>query len=161
MKRRGYIKLGGIAGSVVLVDQVVKWIIAGTVPLYQSIPLIPGFFNLTHIQNTGGAFGFLARQGTGLRILIFIVLSSLAAGLILYLYRKTVDTHPFLSSGFALIFGGAIGNLIDRVRFGRVTDFLDVYIGDLHWPVFNVADSAVTVGTAIFLYHFLFNKIPE
>lgn len=161
MNRHHYIRLIGISGSVVLVDQLVKWIIAAMMPLHQSIPVIPGFFNLTHIQNTGGAFGFLAGQSEGLRIVIFVVASSLAAGFIFYLYRKTVDTLPFLSSGFALIFGGAIGNLIDRIRFGRVTDFLDVYIGDLHWPVFNVADSAVTIGIAIFLYHFLFNKIPD
>jgi signal peptidase II len=154
-------KLIGISGSVILVDQLVKWIITETMPLYQSIPVIPGFFNLTHIQNTGGAFGFLAHQGVGLRIAIFIVVSSLAAGFIFYLYKKTVDTLPFLSSGFALLFGGAIGNLVDRIRFGRVTDFLDVYIGSLHWPVFNVADSAVSIGIAIFLYHFLFNKIPD
>jgi len=123
--------------------------------------VIPGFFNLTHIQNTGGAFGFLDDQGQGVGIVVFIVFCSVAAGFILYFYRKTVDILPFLSSGFALIFGGAIGNLIDRIRFGRVTDFLDVYIGNLHWPVFNVADSAVTIGIVIFLFHVLFNKIPD
>ena len=161
MNKNHYIKLVGIAGSVVLVDQVVKWIITGMIPLHQSIAVIPGFFNITHIQNAGGAFGFLADQDTGLRIVIFVIFSSLAAGLIFYFYKKTVDTLPFLSSGFALIFGGAIGNLIDRVRFGRVTDFLDVYVGDLHWPVFNVADSAVSIGIVIFLFYVLFKKIPD
>ena len=105
MNRNQYMKLIGISGSVVFIDQVVKWIIIGTIPLYQSIPVIPGFFNLTHIQNAGGAFGFLNNQGQGLRVVIFIVFSALATGLIFYFYQKTVDTLPFLSSGFALIFG--------------------------------------------------------
>jgi signal peptidase II len=161
MSRSKHIKLIGIAGSVVLVDQIVKTIIKLTVPLYSLITVIPGFFNISHIQNPGGAFGFLSDQDPTLRIIVFIFFSSLATIVILYLYYKTDESLPFLAFGIALIFGGAVGNLIDRIRFGKVVDFLDFYIGALHWPSFNVADSAVSVGIAIFLYHLLLNKIPE
>jgi signal peptidase II len=95
------------------------------------------------------------------RTVVFLFISSLAIGLILYFYIKTPSGFAFLAAGFALIFGGAIGNLIDRVRFGMVVDFLDFYIGKYHWPAFNIADSAITVGLIIFLYHLLFKKLPE
>lgn len=153
--------LAGIAGGVILLDQIVKAIIAETIPLYQTIPVIQGFFNLVHTQNPGGAFGFLAHHGEGLRTIVFIFCSFFAVGIVFYFYKKSAITHPFLASGFALIFGGAIGNLIDRIRFGTVTDFLDFYIGEYHWPAFNVADSAISVGITIFLFHLLLNKIPD
>lgn len=161
MNRSKYTKLIVIAGSIVILDQIVKAVIKKTVPLYSSITVIPGFFSISHIQNPGGAFGFLADQNPMLRMIVFIFFSSLAAGVIFYLYYKTDDSLPFLASGIALIFGGAIGNLLDRIRFGRVVDFLDFYIGTVHWPSFNVADSAVTIGIAIFLFHLLLNKIPK
>ena len=85
----------------------------------------------------------------------------LTMGLILYLYVGIPETHPMLANGLSLIFGGAVGNLIDRVRMGKVIDFLDVYVGDLHWPAFNVADSAICVGVGIFMFHILFNRMPE
>jgi signal peptidase II len=88
------------------------------------------------------------------------LLSSLAVCVIFYFYKNTPRTHAFLASGFALIFGGAIGNLIDRIRFGKVVDFLDVYIVTYHWPAFNVADSAITVGMIVFVFHILFKKMP-
>lgn len=155
-----YIKLTVIAGIVIIVDQVVKMMILKTMPLYHSIPVIPGFFNITHIQNPGGAFGFLADQSSTLRVFVFLVISSFAVCLIFWFYRSTPETHPTLATGLAMIFGGAIGNLIDRVRFGKVVDFLDFYIGTLHWPAFNVADSAITIGIVIFAFHLLFNKMP-
>jgi signal peptidase II len=85
----------------------------------------------------------------------------MAVGLIFYFYHKTPPGQTLLSTGFALIFGGAIGNLIDRVRFGMVVDFLDFYIGRHHWPAFNIADSAITVGIFIFIYHLVVKKMPE
>lgn len=80
---------------------------------------------------------------------------------VLWLYKKTARDLVFLSLGLALIFGGAIGNLIDRFRFGKVVDFLDFYLGTAHWPAFNVADSAISIGMAILIYHVVFNKIPD
>ena len=142
-------------------DQMTKAYILKALPLYHSIPVISGLFNITHIHNPGGAFGFLAKASPGLRVLFFILMSSAAICVILYLYQRTPATHPFLAGGFALIFGGAIGNLVDRVRFGKVVDFLDFYIGTYHWPAFNVADSAISIGVGIFVFHFLFKKMPD
>ena len=150
-----------IAGSIVITDQITKAVVLAKMALYQSIIVIPGFFSLTHIQNPGGAFGFLAQQDATVRAAVFLVASTLAIGLIFMFYRQIPKSHPVLASGLALIFGGAIGNLIDRVRFGKVVDFLDFYIGNLHYPAFNVADSAITVGVAIFIIHLVFRKLPE
>ena len=156
-----YGRLLMIAGTIVIIDQITKAIVLAKMALYQSITVIPGFFSLTHIHNPGGAFGFLAQQDASIRIGIFILASSVAIFFIFLFYRQIPKTHPFLSAGLALIFGGAIGNLIDRLRFGKVVDFLDFYVGALHWPAFNVADSAITVGVAIFIAHLLFRKLPE
>ena len=156
-----YRRLAWIAGSVVIGDQITKWIILDRLDLYHAIPVVPGFFNITHVQNPGGAFGFLAQQSPLIRGIVFLLMSFLAVCLIFWLYRNTPPTHRLLAVGFALIFGGAIGNLIDRVRFGRVVDFLDFYIGKWHWPAFNVADSAITVGITIFIIHVVLGRMPE
>ncbi len=155
-----YTRLAAVAGLVVVGDQVSKALILKYLPLHHHIAVIAGFFDIVHIHNPGGAFGLLAGMGSGMRTLVFLFISSLAVGLILYFYIKTPSTHRLLATGFALIFGGAIGNLIDRLRFGVVVDFIDVYIGAYHWPAFNIADSAITVGIFIFLFHLLFKKMP-
>ncbi|WP_462270675.1 signal peptidase II [Desulfobacter sp.] len=154
-------RLALVSICVLLLDQITKWLIVRHVPLYAHIPVIDHFFNITHILNPGGAFGFFAEQSPGIRKFIFLFLSSGVALFVLWLYRKTAESHIFLSYGLALIFGGALGNLIDRFRFGKVVDFLDFYAGDLHWPAFNIADSAITIGMGILIYHVIFNKLPE
>jgi len=159
--RNKYSRLLLIAGTIVIADQITKAVVLAKMALYQSIVIIPGFFSLTHIHNPGGAFGFLAQQDATVRAAVFLVASIVAIGLIFMFYRQIPRSHPFLASGLALILGGAIGNLIDRLRFGKVVDFLDFYIGDLHYPAFNVADSAITVGVTIFLGHLVLRKLPE
>jgi len=161
MLKNKYIKLAVVAGLVVLADQITKALIITYLPYHQSITVIAGFFDLTHIHNPGGAFGLMANMSATVRTVVFLFASSAAVGLIFYLYKKTPSSYPFLAVGFALIFGGAIGNLIDRVRLGIVVDFLDVYVGKYHWPAFNIADSAITVGIFIFGFHLLFKKLPE
>ncbi len=156
-----FIKLVVIAGLVIVLDQVSKAVILNSMALHESIPVIKGFFSITHIQNPGGAFGLFARQGPELRRLVFIFLSSLAILAVLYFYIQTPGTYSLLSASFALIFGGAIGNMIDRFRFGKVVDFLDFYIGHLHWPAFNIADSAISVGMTVLVIHLLLNKLPD
>jgi signal peptidase II len=103
----------------------------------------------------------MAAGSQGVRNLLFIGVSIVAMGLIVYFYRSTPKTYPYLASALAMIFGGAVGNLIDRLRFGEVVDFLDVYVGAYHWPAFNVADSAITVGITIFIAHLVLGKMPE
>jgi signal peptidase II len=154
-----YVKLFMIAGSVCILDQVVKALIVAMIPVYQTIPVIPGFFNLTHIYNPGGAFGFLSGSTSGLRHLFFLVSSFVAMGLILFLYAKTPPGQRLLEFGLSLILGGALGNIVDRIRIGKVIDFLDVYLKSLHWPAFNVADSAISIGICLFVYHLLFKEM--
>ena len=150
-----------VSGTVVLVDQVTKYLIMGYLELHEHIVVIENFFNINHVLNPGGAFGFFATHSLGVRKFIFLFLSSLVALFVLWLYKRVAKTLVFLSFGLALIFGGAIGNLIDRFRFGQVVDFLDFYLGTAHWPAFNVADSAITVGMTILIYHVILNKIPD
>lgn len=156
-----YAKLILVSGLVVLADQISKSLILKHLPTHRSISIIAGFFDITHIRNPGGAFGLMANVSPAARTVVFMFISSLAVGLILYFYSKTPRRYALLATGFALIFGGAIGNLIDRFRFGNVVDFLDFYLGSLHWPAFNIADSAITAGIFIFIFHLLFKKMPE
>ena len=150
-----------IAGLVLMIDQATKLIIYHGLPLYGEIDVVPGFFSIVHYHNPGGAFGILAKGENGIRHIFFLVISILALGLVFYFYRSTPKTHQFLSTAFALIFGGAVGNMVDRLRLGQVIDFLDVYVNGWHWPAFNVADSAISVGIGIFIFHLLFGKMPD
>ncbi len=150
-----------IAGMVAILDQATKLVVLRKIELYETIPVISGFFNLTRLHNPGGAFGFMASGSSTTRSLLFLGASLLALVLIVYFYKNTPKSHRFLSGALSMIFGGAVGNIIDRIRFGEVIDFLDFYIGAYHWPAFNVADSAITVGISIFIFHVVFNKMPD
>jgi len=131
---------------VVLLDQASKFILAKALPLYGSLPVIRGFFNLVHIRNRGIAFGLMNRpEGTFVAYLLPIA-TLLVILLLAVLFIKLRDEGPRLTLGLGLILGGAVGNLIDRFRLGEVIDFLDFYIGSLHWPAFNIADASITAG---------------
>ncbi len=156
-----WVRLGLVSGCVIFVDQITKYIIKINLSLYDNIIVIENFFNITHILNSGGAFGFLASQSLEIRKFIFLFMSSIVALFVLWFYKKCASNFLFFSYGLALIFGGAIGNLIDRFKYGKVVDFLDFYIGSAHWPAFNVADSAISIGMGILIYHILFNKMPD
>jgi signal peptidase II len=136
---------------VVLLDQATKAWIISTVRLYDSFVVIGGFFNITHVRNPGAAFGFLAGAPPLFRYIFFLAVTAAAIVLILHYLRVSRIEEPSLVSALALILAGAAGNLIDRVRFGEVVDFLDLYIGGHHWPAFNVADSAITVGAGVLM----------
>ncbi len=133
----------------VILDQGSKLVIAGSMQLYQSIPIMP-YFNLTYVHNTGAAFSFLSEAGgwqrwffAGLALVISIVIAVWLARL------KQHET--LLAVALSLVLGGAIGNLIDRLAYGYVIDFLDVYYQTWHWPAFNIADSAITLGVILML----------
>lgn len=145
----------GLILAVVIVDQWSKWAIKSTFNLYQSKPVIQDFFHLTYVTNDGMAFGLSLPGGK----LVLLVLTLILTGFIIALLWKEREGHPFEKFGLALILSGAIGNLVDRIISGKVVDFLDFMLGDFHWYIFNVADSAVTVGMALFIYHsILINK---
>lgn len=128
-------------------DQATKLLVDSKMILYQSIPLIDGLFSLTYLRNKGAAFSFLSNASW--RLPFFIAVSLIAALVIIVAMKKLRDDQKLAQISLSMIFCGAIGNLIDRVRLGEVIDFLDVYVGTYHWPAFNVADSFITVGVAL------------
>jgi signal peptidase II len=139
------------AGLVVLLDQLSKWWVVNTFELHESLPLIPGFFNLTFITNTGAAFGMLAgEQGLG-RQVFFGAVALVALVVLYFAFREYRARGQLYIVAIGLVAGGALGNLIDRLRLGYVIDFLDLYYRQYHWPAFNVADSAITIGVALFI----------
>jgi len=140
-----------IAVAVVLLDQATKAWIVSELRLHETFAVIAGLFNITHIRNPGAAFGFLATAPPLFRHTFFIVVTVAAILLILHYIRIGRVESLSMASALGLILAGAVGNLIDRVRFGEVVDFLDVHIAGHHWPAFNVADSAITVGAAILI----------
>lgn len=132
---------------VIVLDQWSKFLVDASMQLYESIPLIP-HFQLTYLRNTGAAFSFLATAG-GWQRWFFIGLAVVASGLIGYWLHKLDKEQRWEAAAWALVLGGALGNLIDRTLKGWVTDFFDFFIGDWHFAAFNVADSAITVGVAM------------
>ncbi|PIE70791.1 MAG: signal peptidase II [Deltaproteobacteria bacterium] len=161
MNQKQLWRLFFIGGIVLLLDQVTKQIVFSQLALNDTLPVFSGFFNLTHVQNPGGAFGFLANQHLWIRKFFFIFVSGVVVIFILVFYQRIPDTHPWLAAAMAMILGGAAGNLLDRIRLGKVIDFLDFHIGALHWPAFNVADSAITIGITIVAIHLFFDRLPE
>lgn len=137
--------------AVIAFDQLTKaWIIANFIE-YQVREIIPGLFSLTYLTNRGAAFGFLNGDHGAWRHAFFIGVAVLAMVIMLGFLRQMQKEGKWSVMAIALIFGGAAGNLIDRLRFGAVVDFLDFYWKNHHWPAFNIADSAITVGVGIFL----------
>lgn len=136
----------------VLADQLSKWWVRSSLALYEVREVVPGLFNLVHYTNTGAAFGLLAGEPTPGRRLFFVAVALLALGLLAVLYRQVGRQGGIYPHALALIAAGAVGNLIDRIFFGKVTDFLDFYLGVYHWPAFNIADSAITIGVLLFLW---------
>jgi signal peptidase II len=147
--------VAGWLAAIVIVDQITKAIVDRTMPLHYSIPLIDGFLNLTYIRNTGAAFGIFAGTHEVFRLSFLIGVSILAIGFILVMLKRLRESETGLAAALAFILGGAIGNLIDRIVYGEVIDFLDVYWSIYHWPAFNVADSFITIGVAITLFYLI------
>ncbi len=146
------------AAVIIALDQITKSAVTTRFTLHEVLPVIPGLFNLVYVLNPGAAFGFLADASATFRYVFFIGVTVVAAGLIFYYLVKSNPRNLMLAGSLTLIFGGAVGNLIDRIRFGSVVDFLDVYIGSAHWPAFNVADSAITVGAILMIWEMILNR---
>jgi len=135
-----------VTAVVVAADQTTKAWVLGSFRLHQSIEVIGGLFNITYVRNPGAAFGFLADASPEFRSVFFIAVTFAAALLILYYLKKERADSLLMNFSLALIFAGALGNLVDRIRFGEVIDFLDFYVLSYHWPAFNVADASISVG---------------
>ena len=134
---------------ILLLDQGTKLLVDHTIPLHHSIPVIEGWVDLTHVRNTGAAFGLLAGQHRALGSYVLIVFSLAAIGFVIHLLRRLSDTDTGFILSLTFILAGALGNLVDRVFHGEVIDFVDVYWNSWHWPAFNVADSFITVGATL------------
>ena len=136
---------------IALLDQITKQLVRQNFELYESMPIIDGLFNLTYITNPGAAFGLFAELDSVWVNRIFILITFAALPFVVYLYREVESHERRLAASLILVGGGALGNLIDRLTVGPVTDFLDIYIGRYHWPAFNVADSCITIGVVIMI----------
>jgi signal peptidase II len=144
-----HLLLGVTAGLILLLDQITKFYVDSSMRLHETIPVIQGLFSITYVRNPGAAFGFLADASPLFRSIFFVAVTVLAIILVVHYIWKSRAKEPRLMFALSLILSGAVGNLIDRVRLGEVIDFLDVYIGSSHWPAFNVADSAISIGAVI------------
>ena len=139
-----------IAALVVLGDRISKWLVAQRINLHDSIEIVPGF-RLTHVQNQGAAFGLFSESPSEWKAAMLILFSVAALAVVSALLWKNGNALNSTAIALSLVFGGALGNLWDRVASGRVIDFLDFYIGPHHWPAFNFADSAIVVGALLLL----------
>lgn len=137
---------------VIVADQLTKMLVVDAMHLYESREIIAGFFNLVYVTNKGAAFSLLADVDAPWRHYFFLGIGSAALVGLSIAYWNLRNITSLYSWSLALIAGGAAGNLIDRIRFGAVIDFLDFYVGNYHWPAFNVADSAICVGVGLFLF---------
>lgn len=134
-----------------VLDQLTKAWIVGNFTLYGSKTVVPGFFDLVYVTNTGAAFSMFADIDSPLRHYGFLVIGLLAVVILSAMSWKMKASPRLYPVAFGLIAGGALGNVIDRIRYGAVIDFLDFYLGKYHWPAFNVADSAICVGVGLFM----------
>jgi len=143
---------------VVILDILTKEYILGYFPLYSSRPIIPGLLNLVHIQNKGVAFGILGGAAPVWRDILLLLFPIVAmSGILVFVFSYSQKKMGILLS-LGGILGGALGNLIDRLRFRAVIDFLDLYWGSYHWPAFNVADSAITLGVLFLVFSYIVKK---
>jgi len=156
-----YLLLGLLSLAIVVVDQVTKVSVMESMRLHESIPVIANLFSITYIRNPGAAFGFLSSSSSSFRFVFFGLTSVFAVGLLGMIMVRMPKDDWMGRLSVAGILGGAIGNLLDRLRYGEVIDFLDFYINGYHWPAFNVADSAITVGVVFLILHFATEKEPE
>lgn len=145
-----------LSALVIMLDQLSKWLISNWLDLYQTVEILP-FFNLTLAHNYGAAFSFLASAGGWQRWFFVVLAVSISAALTVWLKRLPTNAKLEAAS-LALILGGAIGNVIDRLLYGYVVDFLDLYYGSYHWPAFNIADSAICVGAVLLIFDSFRNK---
>jgi len=155
--KRGYSLIILLSLAVMALDQLSKFCVVRAIRFYEHVPVINGFFDLVHVRNRGMAFGLMNRSDTGWASYLLAATAIGAVLLLIYWFARLRDNSWKVLVGFSLIIGGAGGNLIDRLRLKEVVDFLDFYIGPYHWPAFNLADSAITVGAFLLALHMLFS----
>jgi signal peptidase II len=154
-----YVILAAVSGFLIALDQLTKMYIHNHFQLGDSIAVIPGYFNITYVRNFGAAFGFLAESHPGFREIFFLSMPPFALLIILLIMRSVAEKDYPQILALSAVFGGAIGNYIDRLKFRYVIDFLDFHIQSTYsWPAFNVADTAIVCGVGLLLILMLFEK---
>ncbi len=154
MKKYGFVL--SIAAIVLVLDQLTKWYIRRTVGLYESVVVLDSFFHITHVRNAGGAFSLFAGAPRTVRLPFFLLVSIVAVTALLLFVRRVDPQRRLLLFALGAILGGALGNFVDRMTSGEVTDFLDFHWHGWYWPAFNVADSFISTGMVILLLYSLF-----
>lgn len=149
------------AAVIIALDQITKAAIVENFSLHETHSVIDGLFNIVYVMNPGAAFGFLANASELFRRIFFTGITVTVILLIIYYIVKSKLQNTLYVISLTLIFSGAVGNLIDRIRYGAVVDFLDVYIGTAHWPAFNVADSSISMGAVIMIYGMIVQRKKE
>ena len=160
MKRNTILFVLG-AAAIIALDQITKFAVTSMFFLHESHAVIDGLFNIVYVMNPGAAFGFLAGASETFRYIFFIGITLAAILLIIYYLVKSKTGSIIIVISLTLIFAGAVGNLIDRIRYGAVVDFLDFVIGKWHYPAFNVADSAITIGAILMIWEMIINRKKE
>jgi signal peptidase II len=150
-----------IAAMILVLDRLAKLAIERRIALHDSISIIPGFFKITHVENTGAAFGLFADSPSEWKIAVLILFSLVALLIVSALLWKNSHAMSTTGVGLAMILGGALGNLWDRLVSGHVVDFLLFYVGQYQWPAFNVADSAIVIGAGLLVFEILFSKVDQ
>jgi len=141
--------------AVLVMDQISKLAILASFERHESFPVVHGFFNLLLVRNRGMAFGIMNRRQGDFGFYFLVTATLVAIAILIYWVRSLKEDETRIIFGLSLILGGALGNLIDRIRLGSVIDFLDFYFGSYHWPAFNLADTAITVGTIWVAIHLI------
>ncbi len=149
-----------LAFGVFVLDRLTKWVVAEKIALHENVNVIPGFFRLTHVQNRGAAFGLFSDSPSEYKVAVLVLFSLVALVVVSTLLWKNSHRLTTTGVGLALILGGALGNLWDRIVTGHVVDFLLFYVGSYQWPAFNVADTAIVVGAVLLVAEILFAKPP-
>lgn len=149
-----------ISLAVLVVDQWTKWLVETRIPAHTSREIVPGLFHLSHVENSGVAFGLFPAAGSVGATWALALLGVAALILVGVYFKRTPATEKLLLAALALVLGGAFGNLVDRVTSGTVTDFLGVYLGSYRWPDFNVADSAISVGLVLLVIESFLPRKP-
>ena len=156
-----YLFLFVISSLLIVIDQYTKFMVTLHIPINYSIKVVEGFLNLTHIRNSGVAFGIFSDQNSELKPYLLIFVSIIAIIAILVIFHQTGKNKKIVQTGLVLVFSGAIGNLIDRVLHKEVIDFIDFFIDNQHWPAFNIADSCITIGVMFMIDDLLVGDGPS
>jgi len=141
-----------LIAALIAADQITKAVVAKSVPFYGSVSVIPGFFAISHIHNTGAIFGVFNGSGSKLIAILLAAASLTAMGLVIVYFLKTPASQKAMRFALSLILAGALGNFIDRLFRGYVIDFLEVHVKKFYWPTFNIADSCISIGAVLLVF---------